>query len=84
MKRLIGASALGLALLLGGAGAAVAQTDNGATNTQQSDTKDDNSGKAGLLGLLGLFGLAGLAKRDRKDDNDSRTRNVQTSSGATR
>jgi len=51
-------------LALRPASGALAQS-NGATQTAQAETNDDDGGKIGLLGLLGLAGFAGLARRDR-------------------
>jgi MYXO-CTERM domain-containing protein len=68
MKKLLAATALATAVLVGPATTAYAQDDT------TSENEDDDSGKLGLIGLAGLLGLAGLARRDRNDRYDDRTR----------
>jgi hypothetical protein len=76
-KTIVAVSAAG-ALLFGGAGVAVAATQESTAVSQSSMTlADDNSGdthhdngdngKWGMFGLLGLFGLAGLKRRNTTD-----------------
>ncbi|HVE93969.1 MAG TPA: WGxxGxxG family protein [Acidimicrobiales bacterium] len=75
VKRNISAMALSLALLIGGAGAATAQTGTDTGQDTQAQTESggdeggDDGGKLGLLGLAGLLGLLGLKRRDHDTTN---------------